>query len=198
MDKQIIISIGREFGSAGHAIAEKVAQNYNFPFYDYNLLREIATDKDLDIKELEQYDEIPKCSFFTKAVCGVENTKEYNLAMMQFDFLRKKASAGESFVVVGRCSEEILKDFDCMIPIFITGDLEYKIKRVCEVYKMNEELAYQTIISQNKKRKEYHNFYCKGKWGDSRNYELCINSSKIGIDATCDLICDYVDKRANR
>lgn len=194
-EKQVILSVGREFGSAGHLIAEKVASRLGYPLYDYSLLRELAAKNDLDVKELEQYDEIPKCSFLTRSVLGNEIVHQQNTAMMQFEFIRKLAAEGKSFVVVGRCSEEVLKDFDCMIPIFIMGDMDYKIKRIAQVYKMSEDQAYETILSQDKKRKEYHNYYCKGKWGDSRNYEMCINSSKIGIDATVDLIIKYIENR---
>jgi cytidylate kinase len=197
-NKQIIVSIGREFGSAGHEIAEDISKKLGLALYDYNLLKEIADDFEVDSKQLEEYDEIPRIPLFSRTVNGYNNSPQYNIAMMQFEYLHKKAEAGESFVVVGRCSEEILKDFDCMIPIFVLGDMPNKIKRIAALYKMDEKEAYETIIVQDKKRKNYHNYFCKGKWGDSRNYEMCINSSHIGVEATVDIILDYIKLRTGK
>ena len=114
---------------------------------------------------------------------------------MQFDFLRKKADEGESFVVVGRCAEEVLKGNKGLITIFILGDMDKKIERVMKYHDMTEKKAIKFIESQSKKRKAYHNYFCETKWGDSRNYEVCINSSKLGIDATVDLLERYIKQR---
>ena len=104
MEKQLIISIGREFGSGGHEIAEILAKHYGLNLYDKNLLQEIANEKSVEVKNLEKYDEVPRNLFMTRTVKGYSNSAEENLANMQFDYLRKKAESGESFVVVGRCS----------------------------------------------------------------------------------------------
>ena len=111
MSKQVIISIGREFGSGGHEIAQHLADRFSLPLYDYNLLREIAQEKNVSASNLEQYDEVPKKGF-SKTVRGFNNSPQLNIAYMQFDFLKKKAAEGESFVVVGRCSEEVLKEYE--------------------------------------------------------------------------------------
>ena len=123
MDKQVIISIGREFGSGGHEIAQNLADRFGLPLYDYNLLREIASEKNVSAANLEQYDEVPKKGF-SKTVRGFNNSPQLNIAYMQFDFLKKKAAEGESFVVVGRCSEEVLKEYEGLITIFILGDMD--------------------------------------------------------------------------
>lgn len=194
-EKQVIISIGREFGSGGHAIAEKIAENRNLPLYDYNMLQSIADEKEVNVNTFEKYDEIPKIPFMSRTVRGFSNSPEENLAQMQFDFLRKKAESGESFVVVGRCSEMVLKEFDCMVPIFVQGDMETKIERIMRVREVSRDKAVSMIKSHDKMRKAYHNYYCTVKWGDSRNYEMCINSSKIGLDETVQIIEAYIDKR---
>lgn len=194
-NKQIIISIGREFGSGGHLIAEKIAQEYNLPLYDYNLLHEIAKEKDVEKVHLEKYDEIPRCVLFSRTVRGHSNSPEENIAWMQFDFLKKKAESGESFVVVGRCSEIVLKEYPSLIAFFILADIDYKIDRISKVYKMSKNEATKLIKSQNKKRKAYHNYYSTAKWGDSRNYEMSINCSKLGIEKTTAIIKEYIDER---
>lgn len=193
--KQVIIAIGREYGSGGHAIAEKLAERFELPFYDHNLLDEIANEKNIDVNNLQKYDEVPRNRLFSRTVKGYSNSPEEVIANMQFDFLRQKAEAGDSFVVVGRCAETILKDYKGLISIFILGDMDKKKARVAEIYNMSDTAAESKIMRHDKKRKSYHNYYCEGKWGDSRNYDLTINSSKMGIEKTMIILEEYVKGR---
>lgn len=193
--KQVIISIGREFGSAGHEIAERIAKKFALPLYDYNLLREIAGEKKVNVANLEPYDEVPKKGFGYRTVRGYSNSPQENIAYMQFDFLKKKAAEGESFVIVGRCSEEALKEYKSLITIFVLGDMEHKIARIRKLHNLSEKDAEEMVIEQDKKRKAYHNYFCEGKWGDSRNYELSINSSRLGLDGTTEVLEEYINKR---
>lgn len=195
MKEQLIISIGREFGSGGHVIAQMLSDNYQIPLYDYNLLREITIQRNLDAAELEKYDENPRNLFFTRTVRGYSSSPEENIARMQFDYLKKAAAKGDSFVVVGRCAEEVLKDNPNLISIFILGDMEQKILRTMESSHISREKAIKMIATHDKKRKAYHNHYCQGKWGDSRNYELSINSSKLGLEETAKILIQYIDGR---
>lgn len=196
--KQFIISIGREFGSAGHEMAEELAKRFEVPLYDYNLLREIAQEKQVSVHALEPYDEIPKKGFGSRTVRGYSNSPQENIAYMQFNFLKKKAAEGQSFVVVGRCAEEALKEYPGLISIFILGDMERKIERIKKLHGLNDKEAKSLIIEQDKKRKSYHNYFCEGKWGDSRNYDFSINSSKLGVEATTDMVEDFIRKRIER
>ena len=193
--KQMIISIGREFGSAGHEIAEKLAERFSLPLYDYNLLREIAGEKKVNVANLEPYDEVPKKGFGSRTVRGYSNSPQENIAYMQFDFLKKKAKEGQSFVVVGRCAEEALKEYKGLITIFILGDMDTTIERIAKLHNLSEKQAKEMIIQQDKKRKAYHNYFCEGKWGDSRNYEFSINSSKLGLEVTVEVLEDYIKRR---
>ena len=195
MEKQLIISIGREFGSGGHEIAEKLAEKFSLKLYDKNLLQHIAEERNVDAKHFEKYDEVPRNLLFSRTVKGLSNSMEENIANMQFNYLRKKAAEGESFVVVGRCSETILKDYPGLVSIFVLGDKKHKIERVMRLYHMSAEEAECFIYRQDRKRKGYHNYYCKGKWGDSRNYDISVNSSKLGEDITVDILVDYINKR---
>lgn len=192
MEGQLIISVGREFGSGGHMIAQMLADRFSLPLYDRSLLYEIAEVKNLNIKTLEKYDEKPKMKLFSKNVKGYSNSPEENIAQMQFDYLRKKAGNGESFVIVGRCAEEVLKDFDCLVTVFILGDADKKIERIAKINNITKAEAETMIQFQNRKRKQYHNHYSKNKWGDSRNYEISVNSSKIGFEKTADIVEEYI------
>lgn len=198
MSEQIIISVGREFGSGGHVIAQNLAEHFKLPLYDYNLLREIAIDRALDINKLEKYDEVPRNRLFSRSVRGYSNSPEENIAHMQFEYLQKKAEKGESFVIVGRCAETVLRSFPCMISIFILADMKYKIERTAESMEISPAEAELLVNRHNKKRKEYHNYYCTGKWGDSRNYDISINSSKLGIEKTTKLLISYITERRNK
>lgn len=195
MDKQFIISISREYGSGGHLIAEKLAKKFNVTLYDSNLLDIIANEKNVAPADLKAYDEIPKVHFFSRKVNGQSSSLQENVANMQFEYLRKRAEEGKSFIVVGRCSEEILRDYKGLISIFILGDKQAKIDRIKKIHKLNDEDAWDKIERENLRRKQYHNYYCKGKWGDSRNYDFSINDSILGIDETTDIIAEYIEKR---
>ena len=195
MEKQLIISIGREFGSGGHVIAEALAKKFNIPMYDHNLLDHIAAEKNLDLETLKKFDEKPRNVLLSRTVKGHSSSPSDNIAMMQFDYLKKKAEKGESFVIVGRCAEMVLKEFEGMISIFILGDKECKTKRVMEVYDISKEEARKKMERHDVYRKQYHNSYCDSKWGDSRSYDLCVNSSRLGIDGTVAMLADYIRAR---
>lgn len=192
---QIIISVGREFGSGGRVIAEKLSERFNLPLYDRHLITEIAEKMGMTFEAVEKYNETPKNVFVSRRVNGYSNSIEDNIAEMQFNVMEEKAKSGESFVVVGRCSETKLKKYPGLIAFFILGDMDKKIERVMDVYGLDEDDATRFILKKDKKRKRYHNYHCQGKWGDSRLYDFSINSSKLGIDETVDVIEGYIRAR---
>lgn len=195
MEKQLIISVGREFGSGGHEIAEKLAKHYGIQLLDHNLLDEIAAERSVDVKHLKGLDEKHKNPLASRTVRGYSSSPEENLYLLQFDYLKKKAAEGESFVIVGRCSETILKGCAGLITVFVLADKEQKVGRIMRKYQLTEGLAKKMIREKDMKRRRYHNGFCKEKWGDSKNYDISINSSRLGIDGTVDSLIDYIDKR---
>ncbi|MDE5558664.1 MAG: cytidylate kinase-like family protein [Ruminococcus sp.] len=194
---QIIISVGREFGSGGRVIAEALAERFNIPIYDRHLITEIAERTGLTPEEIEKYNENPKKKIISRRVRGYSNSIEDNIAEMQFNFLKEKSDSGESFVVVGRCSETKLKYNPALVSLFVLADMDAKIKRVMEVYELSEEDAKEFIRKKDKKRKRYHNYHCSGHWGDSRLYDICINSTCLGIDKTVDYLENYIRARSD-
>lgn len=192
MAKQFIISIGREYGSGGRVIAEELAKRYNVNLYGKNLLDLVAKEKGLNLEELKKYDEKARNIWLSRSVDGFSNSPEDTVAKMQFDFLKEKANSGESFVVLGRCASYVLKDYDGLVKIFITGNEDAKIKRIAAIEKIEYGEAAVLVEKRNKIRRNYHNFYSKEKWGDSRHYDLIVNSSKIGIDNSVDVIDSYI------
>lgn len=194
MSRQLIISIGREFGSGGHEIAEMMAQKLNLELLDKDLLSRIADEKSVNVSELQKYDEVPRNVFFSRNVRGYSNSMEENIANMQFEYLRKKAQNGDSFIIVGRCAEYVLKDCPALVSIFVLGDWDHKIDRITRLYGISPEEADRLITREDRKRKNYHNSYCKGKWGDSRNYDISVNSSRLGEEETSEVLINYIDR----
>ena len=192
---QFIISVGREFGSGGRVIAEALAERFNIPIYDRHLITDIAEKTGLTPEEIEKYNENPKHRIVSRSVRGFSNSIEDNIAEMQFNIIDQKAQSGESFVVVGRCSETKLRKYPALISLFVLGDMSEKIKRVMEVYSLSEDEAKKLIEKKDKKRKRYHNYHCSGHWGDSRLYDLSINSSRLGIEGTVDCLEAYIKAR---
>ena len=121
MSEQVIIALGREFGSGGHEIARILAQRFSLPLLEENMLRHIAEERGLDPDKLQRYDEDPKNRLMYRTVNGFSNAPGDVIAQMQFQYLRDRAAAGDSFVVVGRCAEEILKEYPGLISIFVLG-----------------------------------------------------------------------------
>lgn len=193
--KQLVISIGREFGSGGHVIAEDLANRFGLKLYDKNILSEIAEWHGTDAEQFHKFDEVPKSKFLSRTVRGLSNSPEEIISEMQFNFIKRKAESGESFVIVGRCAETVLKGNPSLVSVFILADYDKKVQRVCEKYELSVREAQQLMKHTDKKRKSYHNLNCDIKWGDSRNYDLCINSSRLGLHDTADLIEEYVRRR---
>lgn len=193
MGNQIIISISREYGSEGRTIAEQIVKDMGLLFYDRNMLDEIAKEKGFDPAAFAGVDEKPRNKLLSRRVKGYSNATEDNLAQMQFEFLRKKAASGESFVVLGRCSETILKEYDSLVSIFVTGNKDRKLKHIMEKFSLSETAAAAKIAKHDAYRRRYHNHYSDFKWGDSRNYDVCINSSRIGVERTAKLLEEFIN-----
>ena len=164
MEKQLIISIGREYGSAGHEIAQKLAEKLDIELFDRNLLDEISQIKSSSYEDLARYDEKPK-KLFSRTVRGYSNSPQLNVAELQFALLKSKAADEDSFVVVGRCTDKIFEGIAPVLSIFITADLKDRITRIEEIRHMSEKEALKKIEKHDKRRAAYHDYYCKTKWG---------------------------------
>ena len=198
MEKQLIISVGREFGSGGHLIAEKLSERFGIKLYDNNLLLEVAEKHGGCAESIKKYDETPKSRILSRTVRGYNNSPEDIVSQLQFYFIRELAEKGDSFVIVGRCAETVLKGHPALVSIFVLGDYEKKLERVIQKYSLSEKEAKQLIKTTDKKRKSYHNYNCDLHWGDSRLYEVSINSSRLGIDGTVEILEDYINRRIGK
>ncbi|MBQ8688240.1 MAG: cytidylate kinase-like family protein [Ruminococcus sp.] len=198
MSEQMIIAIGREYGSGGHEIGKQLAERFGVSFYDRNMLDEIAKEMNVDVENLHKYDERRKLPIISRTVRGHSNSPEEIIAEFQFDYIRKKAESGESFVVVGRCAEHVLREYKGLIAVFILGDEAEKNKRIQMVRNVSEADAASIMKRHDRTRKFYHNHHCDTKWGDSRGYDITLNSSKLGLEKTIDLLADYIKIRTSK
>ena len=198
MDKQLIIALGREVGSGGHEIAEKLAKYYNIPLIDKNIIEEIANKKNVDATDLREVEKNFMFPLVNRNVRGFSSSIQENVYLLQFEHLQEKAKAGESFIIVGRCGEDILKEYDALVSIFVLGDKEVKRARIMERYGKNEFMAERMMREKDTERKRYHNSFCEGKWGDSRSYDISVNSNVLGIEGTAELLIDFIDRKRNK
>lgn len=195
MEKQVLVSISRTYGSGGHAIAAKIAEDLGLPLYDRNLLEKMADEKVIKNDEFRKVDDRPHIWMHSRNVRGYSNSLEENLLELQFDYLKKKAKEGESFVIVGRCSETALKDFEGLISVFVNGDKEARLERIMSIQKLARGDAANKIKRVDRMRKMYHDRFGKKGWGDSSAYDLCINSTKLGIEGTALMLEKYIEAR---
>lgn len=192
MSHQLIVAIGRESGSGGLDIAHALAERLQLPLFDKSILQKAAEDKGVSAETLERYDEHPYSPLFCRSVRGISSAPEDCVAQMQFELLRQHANAGESFVVLGRCAEEVLADREGLISIFVRADLDFRVKRT----PLPEEEALDFIKHQDRQRRIYHDQHCKGDWGDAKCYDLVINSARLDIPGTVDILEQYIRSRA--
>lgn len=197
----IIINIGRQIGSGGHIIARQLASDFNCKFYDKELLQLAARESGFNKKFFEQNDE--QCGFF-RSIFHIhaphvgdnsfyaDSISQESLFKWQSDAIKKAAEEG-SCVFVGRCADYVLRDMKDTINIFITADLEERIQLVCQRSGCDTDTARKLIAHGESKRASYYNFYTGKKWGHSESYDLCVNSSRLGIDATANLLRDFIE-----
>ena len=195
MKKQLLISVSREYGSAGHEIAEKIAEHLGIKLYDRSMLDEIANEMDIKVEILEKYDEKPKNRMLTRRIGKHTTSMEEILTDIQFDFIKEKAESGESFVIVGRCAETVLSEYGNLIKIFISGDREHKKEHIMEKYHLDEKDALAKMDRHDRKRKQYHNRHSDMAWGDSRAYDICLNSSPLTLEGAIKVLENYIQER---
>lgn len=197
MEKQKIIAIGREFGSGGHEIGEKIAAELGINFYDREFLSRAAKDSGIGEDLFELFDERPTESFlFSLAMdayssIGRADTYGKKIVRAEFETLKMLAER-ESFVIIGRCAEYILRDNPNMTAVFVYGDMKEKKQRIMTKYNLTETEARKLIISTDNSRAAYHNMYCDTKWGNINSYDLLVNSSVLGIDNTVNSILNFI------
>ncbi|MFR5844655.1 MAG: AAA family ATPase [Oscillospiraceae bacterium] len=192
MKKQIIVAIGREHGSGGHYIADLIARELGVKLYDKVSIEKEITSGGYSEELVSEMDEKPVNFFASRRIGRFSNSLEVNVAEKTFAMLRSKAAEGESFVVIGRCGEQVLENNPNCISIFICGDPQFKLNRVMNKLGLNAEQAIEEIRNVDRSRKNYHNYYCDTKWGDARGYDLTVKSNVLGCERTAEMLVGYI------
>ena len=194
-----IYTIGREFGSGGREVGEKLAAKLGIKLYDKELLQQAAKDSGFCEEIFENHDEKPTNSFLYSLVMDTYSVSGYSAApfldmplnhkvfLAQFETIKKIAEK-ESCVIVGRCADYALSDNPDCINIFIHADLDVRIKNVSRNLNITENKARDII---NKQRASYYNYYTSKKWGDSKSYNLSLDAGKLGTDNCVEMILKF-------
>ena len=205
MSNNLIITIGRECGSGGRHIGKKLAEELGIQCYDKELI-DVAVKKSGLCKEIfETHDEKPTSSFLYSLVMDtyslgyassayMDMPLNHKVFLAQFDTIKQIASE-ESCVIIGRCADYALADFSNVVTVFITADEDVKINTLMGRHDMTEAQAKSFMAKTDKKRASYYNYYSSKRWGDSKSYDLCINSSKVGLEGAIRIIKAFAEEK---
>lgn len=200
-----VITIGRELGSGGKHIGEIMAQQLGIPVYDRRLITMAAQESGLAPEVIAKADEKSGKGYMSQLIRALSSPystfmniynnsiSNENLFKLQADVIRQKAET-ENCIIVGRCSDYVLRDHPRHINIFVRADYADRLKFVQERYDITREQAKELIERTDSIRSDYHNLYSETNWGDSRSYDICVNSSLLGLDGTAEVLLTFVKK----
>lgn len=214
MNNRYVIVIGRKYGSGGRAIGEILSEKLGIPLYDKTILAKVAEEQKIPDERLRSMDEYLNAHRFTniglqtkKALFNPGNWFETNpegildrekVFQWQSDVIRRLAEEGPC-IIVGRCADEVLKDHPNMISLFITAPMAVREERITRLYPDIPETKYQTyrqyINQTDRLRSHYYNYHTGRDWGDITNYDLVLDSSKLGIEGTAEFLENYIRRR---
>ena len=203
MEKKVILTIGRQFGSGGAEIGKKLAKELNIPFYDKEILTEAAKKSGYSEDLFTQRDEKKTGSLLFSLSTGAypmggplsylyDLPLDDRLFLAQIDDMKHITQRG-SCIIVGRCAEYILRDDPGCISVFIHAALEKRVERISRIYELSPQKAENLIVKTDKRRAQYHNYYSTEKWGDATAYHMCVDSGALGVDQSVELIRRLVD-----
>lgn len=195
-DNELIINVGRQFGSGGRLVALALGRKLGIPVYDQELIAKAAEQsgfsKELFANSDEKRNLLALSSFIVDVgrFGSVDNYMSDNqLFVIQSNVIRSLADNGPA-IFIGRCSDYILRDRKCL-DVFVTATDEVRIKRIAERMNITPEQADSLMRKKDRTRETYYNYYTFGNWGVASNYDLCVDSSVLGIEGTADMIIDF-------
>lgn len=196
--KKIIINIGRQFGCGAKDVADAIGRRTGIPVYDSELLKKAAQDFGFSETLFSGSDEKKRCfslsSIFNSNIFGCSSMNDdASLFAMQAEAIKNIAKNG-SAIIIGRAANYILRDCDCCLNVFLTSPVEERAKRVAERENMDREKALEHIERMEKEREAYYNTFTFGDWGMASTYDLCVDTSLLGVEGTADLILEFAKK----
>ena len=192
-----IINVGRSFGSGGGFVAKAVGRKLGIPVYDNELISKAAEESGYSKSVFEGGEKrrslFSMSSFFASGRLPFGESSGYvnddMLFKIQSEVIRNIAEKGDA-IIVGRCADYILRDLDCL-DVFVCAPMEYRIRRLMKNEGLQEDEAEELMRRKDRTREAYYNFYTFGAWGVASNYDLCVDSSILGIEGTADFIIDF-------
>ena len=202
MANNTIITIARQYGSGGHDIGDKLAEELKIPFYDKELLERAAKDSGFCQEIFENYDEKPTNSFLYSLVMDTysmghstaafaEMPLNHKIFLAQFNAIKDIAKEGPC-VIVGRCADYALADFPNVVNVYLYADMQSRVARIARRHDVTDAKAKDLIQKTDKGRASYYNYYTNKKWGEATGYDLCLNTASLGIDGSIHMIREFV------
>ncbi|MBO7300263.1 MAG: cytidylate kinase-like family protein [Tidjanibacter sp.] len=194
MDKHFVITIGRQLGAGGRALAEELGRRLGVPVYNRELIGEAARQSGLSSELFERADEDENhltllgtgiWSFGSMINSGYINND--TLFAIQSETIERLAEQG-SCIIVGRCADYVLREHEGVLSVFVTAPLEDRVERLCASCDKCEKECRQMVEQTERKRASYYNYYTFKSWGAADSYDLCLNSSLLGIEGCADVV----------
>lgn len=201
----VVITIARQYGSGGKTVGEMLAKEMGIPFYNDNLLKMASEESGISEQLFRQMDEKLKNSLFKRMSVDIytgelippessDFVSEKNLFNYQAEIIKRLAKT-QSCVIIGRAADFILKDYPNVVSVFVHGSEEFNLARAMEYNSMTEEEMKKFIVKTDRYRADYYKHYTGREWTDARNYDLCLNSSKLGFQKCVEEIQAYIKVR---
>ncbi len=200
MSQQKIITISRQYGSGGRIVAQKLAEALGIPFYDNELITMAAEKTGLSVECFKDAEKTSVGNLFfsltslTPSLDSVGLPLNEKIFLVQSQVIKEVAEAG-SCVIVGRSANYVLENMPNVINVFLQADLSDRVKRAVEVYGQDAEGAEAMVLKTDKRRANYFNYFTGRKWGKAENYDLILNTSRMGLDEIVEVIKTYVSLR---
>lgn len=197
MDK--VITLSRQFGSGGSEIAAILGKSLNVPVYDKKILEDAAGESGIAREHFEKADEKRNSFLFSLVSAHYAGTStplplsDIILEDRLFAYTAQtiKKLAASPCIVVGRCADDVLRELPNLVRVYIYADFEDRVKRIMQLYEIEEKAATTLVKKTDKKRANYYNFYTSKNWGVAENYDICINSSRSGVQGAADTIKEF-------
>ena len=202
-NKHIIINIGRQYGSGGRSVAKRLAEVFDCRYFDKEILDLAAKESGFAPELFRENDEkknFLRSLFHMHAPMISDNNFDQNnisdesLFQFQCDAIRRAADEGNC-VFIGRCADYVLRDMADATSIFITADIDDRVRRVAERLGVDDDTARKIIGKKESNRSAFYNYYTGKRWGTAESYDLCVNTSRLGIEGTVEYIAEFIKKR---
>lgn len=209
MDKHVVITIARQYGSGGKTIGEMLAAKLGIEYYDKDLIYLASEESGINADLFMKADEKIKNSALFRAISKVKpyngeliapDSDDFTSADNLFNYqakIIKELASENSCVIIGRCADYVLRDFDNVLSVFVHAPKDFCMKKAAEKHSMSESDLEKFIAKTDKGRADYYKYHTGREWTDARNYDLCLDSSKLGFDRCVDEIIAYMNVRFN-